>query len=195
MTAIGSASAPSPRRVEIDRQLAAAGWLLQQCLRHHELAADPDRGAGRAGGRPAGLDGAADARDLDARPADRGRARLDLLSTAGVRHHEFDERRRGSERRRAPHRPVAPNHKRRGFPRPLDRAGWRVVAAGYLTVSNQLRPVIEPEAGPPAGSVAVLPFADLSSDPDDEYLSDGIHGEILTQLSKLATSASSAAHR
>ena len=38
----------------------------------------------------------------------------------------------------------------------------------------------------PAKSIAVLPFENLSRDPDNTYLADGIHDEILTRLSKIA---------
>lgn len=34
-------------------------------------------------------------------------------------------------------------------------------------------------------SVAVLPFVNLSADPDDAYLADGIHDEVLTELAKV----------
>src|SRR5436305_8681773 len=40
--------------------------------------------------------------------------------------------------------------------------------------------------GPPAKSVAVLPFENLSHDPDNAYFADGIQDEILTRLSKIA---------
>src|SRR5438105_2351024 len=38
----------------------------------------------------------------------------------------------------------------------------------------------------PEKSVAVLPFANLSRDPDNAYFADGIQDEILTRLSKIA---------
>jgi TolB-like protein/Tfp pilus assembly protein PilF len=41
-----------------------------------------------------------------------------------------------------------------------------------------------PEAG--SKSVAVLPFENLSRDPDNAYFGDGIHEEILTRLAKIA---------
>ena len=34
-------------------------------------------------------------------------------------------------------------------------------------------------------SIVVLPFTNLSSDPDDEYFADGLTDEIITDLSKL----------
>jgi len=39
---------------------------------------------------------------------------------------------------------------------------------------------------PPAKSIAVLPFENLSHDPDNAYFADGIQEEILTRLSKIA---------
>src|SRR5204863_1472116 len=40
--------------------------------------------------------------------------------------------------------------------------------------------------GPPAKSVAVLPFENLSHDPDNAYFADGVQDEILTNLAKVA---------
>jgi TolB-like protein/Tfp pilus assembly protein PilF/predicted Ser/Thr protein kinase len=39
---------------------------------------------------------------------------------------------------------------------------------------------------PPSAGIAVLPFENLSEDKDNAYLADGIQGEILTRLSKIA---------
>src|SRR5438046_7745031 len=38
----------------------------------------------------------------------------------------------------------------------------------------------------PAKSIAVLPFENLSRDPDNAYFADGIQDEILTRLAKIA---------
>ncbi|HVF34712.1 MAG TPA: hypothetical protein VND91_05255, partial [Candidatus Saccharimonadia bacterium] len=56
-------------------------------------------------------------------------------------------------------------------------------------------PAVDSPAGPagaparptaiPAKSIAVLPFANLSSDKDNAYFADGIQSEILTRLSKI----------
>lgn len=49
-------------------------------------------------------------------------------------------------------------------------------------------PDIVPAAVPaPAASIAVLPFANLSGDPDFEYFSDGITEDITTDLSKVSS--------
>jgi TolB-like protein/Tfp pilus assembly protein PilF len=59
-------------------------------------------------------------------------------------------------------------------------AAWGVVATGWLVLH-------EPGATPPAGrSVAVLPFVNLSADPENEYFSDGITDAIITHLTKVA---------
>ena len=49
-------------------------------------------------------------------------------------------------------------------------------------------PVAEPRAGPAPGdppAIAVLPFTNMSGDPEQEYFSDGISEDIITALSKL----------
>ena len=40
--------------------------------------------------------------------------------------------------------------------------------------------------GAPEKSIAVLPFENLSRDPDNAYFADGIQDEILTRLSKIS---------
>ena len=46
------------------------------------------------------------------------------------------------------------------------------------------RPPVEP-AAPPRASIAVLPFANMSGDAEQEYFADGIAEDIITALSKL----------
>jgi TolB-like protein/Flp pilus assembly protein TadD len=60
---------------------------------------------------------------------------------------------------------------------------WGMAAAGWLILARG-EPVPPPGPGV-AQTVAVLPFDNLSADPDDAYLAGGLHGEILTQLSKI----------
>jgi hypothetical protein len=73
-----------------------------------------------------------------------------------------------------------------------------VLALGYFAVDKfVLEPARHPEAaettveadaapaGAPAKSIAVLPFVNMSSDPEQEYFSDGISEEILNSLAKI----------
>jgi TolB-like protein/class 3 adenylate cyclase/Tfp pilus assembly protein PilF len=46
-------------------------------------------------------------------------------------------------------------------------------------------PEYPPRAGDDKPSIAVLPFENLSGDPDQEYLADGIAGDLITELSRL----------
>ena len=48
-------------------------------------------------------------------------------------------------------------------------------------------PPAEAESGPPA--IAVLPFENLSSDPEQSFLADGVVEEIITALSRFRTFA------
>jgi TolB-like protein/DNA-binding SARP family transcriptional activator/Flp pilus assembly protein TadD len=57
---------------------------------------------------------------------------------------------------------------------------WGVVAAGLLLFRGYARP-----PGDERPSIAVLPFNNLSPDPENEYFTDGIHDQILTHLYKI----------
>ena len=63
----------------------------------------------------------------------------------------------------------------------------RVYAAPILSPGAEAaspHPPIEP-AAPPRASIAVLPFANMSGDAEQEYFADGIAEDIITALSKL----------
>ncbi len=61
----------------------------------------------------------------------------------------------------------------------LDAAGRKPVQGGAGRAAGQ------PKASAPT-SMAVLPFANMSADPENEYFSDGITEELINALSKLA---------
>ncbi len=48
-------------------------------------------------------------------------------------------------------------------------------------------PDSEADSGGPPNSIAVLPFANRSANPDDAYFVDGIHDDLLTQISKIGS--------
>jgi len=69
----------------------------------------------------------------------------------------------------------------------LALVGVTVLLAGVWYVGRQSAPVVDadPAAGVSAASIAVLPFADMSPDKDQEYFSDGISEELLSLLAKI----------
>ncbi len=56
----------------------------------------------------------------------------------------------------------------------------------FRTVTGRVEPASPSSAAVPDKSIAVLPFENLSRDPDNAYFTDGIQDEILTRLSKIA---------
>jgi adenylate cyclase len=68
--------------------------------------------------------------------------------------------------------------------------GWRNVVAsiddlaGSVVAQPQLA-AVAPAQPPSKPSIAVLPFASLSGDPDQEYFADGMAEEIVTALSRI----------
>ncbi|MEO5722496.1 MAG: tetratricopeptide repeat protein [Chthoniobacterales bacterium] len=75
-------------------------------------------------------------------------------------------------------------------PRPKKRYAWIFVVIGAGTLSLALffagRYTVPRATGSPEKSIAVLPFANLSRDPDNAYFADGIQDEVLTRLAKIA---------
>lgn len=57
--------------------------------------------------------------------------------------------------------------------------------ASAVIVTVRRRPAISETSAPPIRSIAVLPFRNLTNDPADEYLSDGITESLITALSRV----------
>jgi adenylate cyclase len=88
------------------------------------------------------------------------------------------------------------------LPRPFDRIqcadliGWsgdveahdwrKVVASVGELVGGGRSPTAAPAAAPRKRSICVLPFSNMSGDPEQEYFSDGISEDIITDLSKVS---------
>jgi TolB-like protein len=77
----------------------------------------------------------------------------------------------------------------------LPRKGFRFVGsvqeaqgpAGAADADNPVEPAKPALALPDKPSIAVLPFTNLSSDPDQEYFADGMVEDIITALSRFKT--------
>jgi hypothetical protein len=89
--------------------------------------------------------------------------------------------------------PKAVSEEKRAVPRWWKRAAFSLTAilivgaVAWAIWSSYIRPV-PPTAGlelPDKPSIAVLPFDNLSGDPEQEYFSDGLTDEIITILSKV----------
>jgi len=74
-----------------------------------------------------------------------------------------------------------------GWAGEADAPGWRKVIASVAELVRGETPSLA-EAQPAARklSVCVLPFANMSGDPEQEYFSDGISEDIITDLSKVS---------
>ena len=66
-------------------------------------------------------------------------------------------------------------------------AGGAIIAILALSIflTTRVRKHVAPGAGPEVASIAVLPFADLSPDRDQEYFCDGMTEEIIDALAKV----------
>src|SRR2546422_7535161 len=75
---------------------------------------------------------------------------------------------------------------RAGVERALMGALARVPADRFASAGAFAEALATPGAGRPrARSVAVLPFVNLSADPENEYFADGITEDVIAQLSKI----------
>src|SRR5262249_14158050 len=73
-------------------------------------------------------------------------------------------------------------------PRVAMIAGALVIAAAAAAVTTLMLPRMTSEAeAPPIASIAVLPFANLSSQKEASFFAVGIQDEILTRLAKIGS--------
>ena len=78
-----------------------------------------------------------------------------------------------------------------GWSGDLDAPGWRKVAASVADlVGGAAASPGTAVAAPRQHAICVLPFANISGDLEQEYFSDGISGDIITDLSKVSALAS-----
>src|SRR6202043_3023662 len=68
----------------------------------------------------------------------------------------------------------------------LEVPGWRKVVSSLADLVGSASPVGESKPAARKLSVCVLPFANMSGDPEQEYFSDGISEDIITDLSKVS---------
>jgi adenylate cyclase len=78
-----------------------------------------------------------------------------------------------------------------GWSGDTEAPGWKKVAASVAALVGQAAPAPAPAATntPQRLAICVLPFANMSGDPEQEYFSDGISEDIITDLSKVGALA------
>jgi adenylate cyclase len=77
-----------------------------------------------------------------------------------------------------------------GWPGEGEHPNWRKVIAAIAELTGGVAPAApapapEPPSLPSKPSIAVMPFANLSSDPEQEYFADGMVQEIVAALSRI----------
>ncbi len=83
-----------------------------------------------------------------------------------------------------------------GWTDDADAPGWRKVLASIAELTGGRARVVpqRPAPAPRKLSICVLPFANMSGDPEQEYFSDGVTEDIITDLSKVSALAVTARH-
>jgi len=70
--------------------------------------------------------------------------------------------------------------------RPIRIWRWHPLSARATAINGQRSNAANPAPRTTSASVAILPFVNMSGDPEQEYFSDGISEDIITDLSKIA---------
>jgi adenylate cyclase len=76
-----------------------------------------------------------------------------------------------------------------GWTGETDAPGWRKVIASIAELTGPPGGATRQPDAPRKHSICVLPFANISDDPQQEYFSDGISEDIITDLSKVSALA------
>ena len=76
-----------------------------------------------------------------------------------------------------------------GWTGEADAPGWRKVVASIADLTGPSGGAARQPNAPRKHSICVLPFANISDDPQQEYFSDGISEDIITDLSKVSALA------
>jgi adenylate cyclase len=67
-----------------------------------------------------------------------------------------------------------------------DSPGWSKVVASVAALVGEKSPASAPATAPRKRSICILPFANMSGDAEQDYFSDGISEDIITDLSKVS---------
>jgi adenylate cyclase len=73
-----------------------------------------------------------------------------------------------------------------GWSGDLEAPGWKKVAGSVATLVTRAAPAASEAKAAKRIGICVLPFANMSDDPQQEYFSDGITEDIITDLSKVS---------
>ena len=74
----------------------------------------------------------------------------------------------------------------KGWSGDQQHSGWQKLQASVKALAGGVEPERSPQPRRQSKSVCVLPFANMSGDPEQEYFSDGISEDITTDLSKIS---------